>query len=197
MNSSEQNIGAVILAGGKASRMNHVDKGLIEIKGVKIVERLINAFETVTENIMIISNNNSYDYLGLPVFSDIYKNKGPIGGVHCALSFSEAKSNIVVGCDMPFLSAGLFQYLIEKRDDSLVNVIVHNDHLEPLCSIYNNDCLAVIEERVHTDQLKMMEALEELNYNGVRITSDMPFYHNKLFTNINSLEDLEFINNES
>ncbi len=197
MSSIHQNIEAVILAGGKASRMNHIDKGLIKVNGEKIIERLIEELKSVARSINIISNNDQYDYLGMPVYSDIYKNKGPIGGIHAALSLSEASKIIVVGCDMPFLSAKLFEYLIENSDTSLANVVVHGDHLEPLCSIYDQGCLEILEDRILTDQFKMMEALEAMNYNKVNIDQTLPFYHEKLFVNINAPEDLENLRNEN
>ncbi len=190
-------ISAIILAGGKASRLKNIDKGLIEIEGKKIIERLIDALQPITNQILIISNNNQYDYLGLPVYQDIFKEKGPIGGIHTGLKHSSTECNFVVGCDMPFLSTELFKFMLNDAQNSNVSVACHHNHVEPLCGIYNNRNLTSIEENIQQENYKLMELLGLLGYKKSVIDEQLPFYSSNLFANINTAQDLETIRNKT
>ena len=93
MKPGNKNITGVILAGGRAERMSGKDKALLQVQGQRIIDRLIAQLRLITDDI-IISSNSEEDYgLDYPVYKDIYTGKGPIGGIHSALSYSS--SNMV------------------------------------------------------------------------------------------------------
>ncbi len=79
-----KNYTGIILAGGKSSRMG-TEKGLVEINHKKMIEYSIDQLKKVTENIIIISNTNKYNYLKYPVYEDLIKDIGPIGGIYTGL----------------------------------------------------------------------------------------------------------------
>ena len=104
--SSIKNITGVILAGGKSSRMG-TDKGVLELNGKKIIEHIIYSIKPVVDEIIIISNSNNYDYLGFKVYSDIIKERGPLAGIHTALTHTTTERNLIVSCDIPFINSEL------------------------------------------------------------------------------------------
>ena len=104
-------ITGVILAGGKSSRMG-TDKGLLELNGKPLIQYAIDTLKSIGLEIIIISNNSDYEQFGFPVYPDIIPDKGPIGGVYTALSYSSTEKNLIVSCDTPFLSKKLLNYLI-------------------------------------------------------------------------------------
>ena len=61
----------IILAGGKSSRMGE-DKGLVLLNGKPMIQYVIEALKEVVSDIIIISNNASYNKFRVPVYSDHY-----------------------------------------------------------------------------------------------------------------------------
>ena len=57
---AEKQITGIILAGGKSTRMG-TDKGLISYKNKTFIEHIITAIQPFVDEIIIISNLNSYD----------------------------------------------------------------------------------------------------------------------------------------
>ena len=67
---SKNKITGIILAGGKNSRMGS-EKGLLEVGGKKIIERIIEELKQVVDEIIILSNGNSYNHFSYKVYNDI------------------------------------------------------------------------------------------------------------------------------
>lgn len=138
---------AIILAGGKNSRMAGEDKAFLEIGGQPIIERVFERFKNLVNEIIVVTNSpEKYHCYSVKLVSDEKPGLGPLMGIYCGLKASSAKYNFVAACDMPFLNAGLIKYMIDSADayDALVPEI--DNQLHPLCGLYSRDCLAVIEE---------------------------------------------------
>ena len=194
MSPGSNSITGIILAGGKARRMGNKDKATLSINGERIIDRLITTIQNVTNNIIIISNtleDYGYDFL---VYADIYKEKGPIGGIQSGLSHSTSDLNLVLGCDMPFISQELIRELLLHSETADVIVPRHEEKIEPLCAIYRKKMVKIMEERIGREQYKMHDLLKEVDTEFVDIGSELPFYHSNLFANMNTPEDMALIN---
>lgn len=190
---SGEKITGIILAGGKNSRMG-TDKGLLKIDGKNIIERIIEELKKTVDEIIIISNQKKYDYLGFKVYNDIIKNCGPMGGIHTALTYSETKKNLIVSCDMPFLSKNIFDIIVNSSSKCDIAIPEHDGgKLEPLCAIYSKSCLDTFAKLIENEDWKLKNALK---YFSVKKNS---FIKNKLpkncFLNINTSEEYQTINN--
>ena len=108
---NENKITAIILAGGKSSRMG-TDKGLLDFEGNKLIQHVIDNVKSSCEEILVVSNNDGYNSLGYPVVKDRFLNRGPLGGIHAGLSITKTNWNFVIGCDMPFAEKHFIAYLL-------------------------------------------------------------------------------------
>ena len=99
----------------------------------------------------------------------------------------------MVGCDMPFLNTKTFQHLIQYKSKAPIVAVQQQDWMEPLCAIYHHKCLPSILKALRTNQLKMMDFIEEQEHFLVDFNDKLPFYTTQLFRNLNSLEDLNAI----
>ena len=72
-----------IIAGGKSSRMNYKDKAFIKYKDKAFIDNIIASGEDFEE--IIIISNKVENYKNFKIFKDIYKECGPLGGIHSAL----------------------------------------------------------------------------------------------------------------
>nr|WP_284521516.1 molybdenum cofactor guanylyltransferase [Cytobacillus pseudoceanisediminis] len=81
----------IILAGGHSSRMGE-NKALLKIGGKTVIERIADQLSSILPNVIIVANKQEdYQFLGLPLVSDRWKEKGPLAGIHAGLSESRTQ----------------------------------------------------------------------------------------------------------
>lgn len=182
-------ITAIILAGGKNTRMN-TDKGLVNFGGKMLVEQVIGALRKITPAILIITSNPAYRQFGYPCLEDEIKEKGPLGGIFTGLSYSSTQKNLVVGCDMPFLTENVLQGLINQSREEDVLFSEHLGKAEPLCSIYDRNCIPHFRLMLEQSRLKITDATAGLKTRVINFDTEDWFRGNE-FANINSPEELK------
>lgn len=186
---AQRKIQAFILAGGKSSRMGY-DKGLIQLSDGYLVERVIRVLKQLDLNPVIVSANPQYDVFGLTRIEDEYVEKGPMGGIYAGLHYSFTDYNLFLSCDMPFLSLPLLHCLLDSLEGHQQAVVpIHNKQYEPLCAVYHKSLLPNLRSRLIAQQLGLISWLKEVNAVELNV-SKMPFYHQHLFMNVNTPEDL-------
>ena len=166
-----------------------------------MIVRSIEIAGFVSNDISIISNTNGYESFGYPVFTDILKEKGPIGGIHAALTHSNSSHTFIIACDLPLLNSAFLSHMINTCEESdLMVVPKYGDQIEPLCAIYHKDCLAKIEKVVQSSDLSLHSFIDQNRVKFVDVDEQSPYYSPYLFSNANSLEELkklETIHHES
>src|SRR5688572_33406341 len=100
-------IAGFILVGGASSRMG-TDKAALLLEGRTFAQRIAEELSAVTESITLIGKDSGKLQLNLPSAPAVYKNWGALGGAHAALSVSQSPWSLIVACDLPFVTAGLF-----------------------------------------------------------------------------------------
>jgi molybdopterin-guanine dinucleotide biosynthesis protein A len=191
MHPSENTITGIVLAGGKSSRMGY-DKGLSLLEGKKMIECVIQTLKLVTDQILIVANSPAYNDLGYPVHTDLYTNKGPVGGIYTGLYHSSTKDNLIVACDMPFVSTDLLRLILKHAVNKQIVIPSMNDLLEPLCGYYNKDILGHLKDLIELDVLPAHTVVTHFDLKIVPIV-DESIVKKRVFTNINKPEDLENI----
>jgi molybdenum cofactor guanylyltransferase len=162
---------AVILAGGKSSRMGS-NKAFLKLKGKTFIEHQIDLLREIFNEIAISANIPSeYNYLNIPVIQDIYPNKGPLGGIHAALINSCSFYTFVLACDMPFVEIDLIKHL-----KSLIGgydvVIPESKHgLEPLHAFYSKNCIVPIKRQLDKNNLRIISFFPQVNVKVVKLDS--------------------------
>lgn len=184
----KENITAIILAGGKSSRMKE-DKGLVIFRGKMLVEYVIASVKKITGNIIIITANPAYQQFGYPCYEDELKDRGPLGGIYTGLIHSTTQKNLVTGCDMPFLSENFLSSLIDCSGNEDVLLAEHKGLPEPLCSVYDKSCILYFLPLLEQNKLKITDAFRGLNIRVISFDKEDWFSGNE-FVNINSIDDL-------
>ncbi len=141
---------AIILAGGKSSRMgSDKNKSMLRLNGKYLIDIVRSKLKCVVgDNIIIVGPPERYlSYK--QVVPDFFSQKGPLVGIYSGLSISPSQYNIVVGCDMPFLEIKLLQYMTENINSNDIVIPRYGDgYIEPLCAIYSKKCLETIERNL-------------------------------------------------
>lgn len=104
----------VILSGGENLRMP-VLKGFLKVGGRPIIERSLGVLMEIFGRAVISANMpEKYFRFGVPLIGDLKKERGPMTGILSALIATGEESVFVVACDMPFISAELIRYMVDK-----------------------------------------------------------------------------------
>ena len=181
-----------ITAGGRSSRMG-IDKAWLEIEGQSLIERTVASVRAVTSSVAIIANKEGYGSLGVPVFADTNQRVGPLEAVRVALSNTQTKRILLVGCDLPFLTPELFSFLLGIPSTSQAIVPLSADNqLEPLCAIYCKHSLHTVENLIERGERKMAKLFESVptrfvEFNEIRELDGAHLF----FENINTPEDYD------
>lgn len=120
-------LSAVILAGGRGTRMGGADKGLLDYQQRPLVEWVIEAVRPQVSEVLISANRNldAYEKYGCRVLPDALPDyPGPLAGVLTAMEAVNTAWLLVVPCDTPHLPANLVQCLWQAatQDDAPIAV---------------------------------------------------------------------------
>jgi molybdopterin-guanine dinucleotide biosynthesis protein A len=113
---SKHNITGCILAGGRASRMGGVDKGLQMFRGQTLVQHAIARLQPQVSEVLINANRNPTDHAltGCKVIADTeYADMGPLSGFLTGLQHCDTEWLVTVPCDSPFFPLDLVARLAE------------------------------------------------------------------------------------
>jgi molybdopterin-guanine dinucleotide biosynthesis protein A len=187
----EAEIVGVILAGGKSSRMGR-NKALIEREGLPLIAHVAQTLQRLFRRVLIVADDaEPYRFLRLPVFPDLFKDAGPLGGIHAGFVHSGAKSIFVSACDTPCLSPALIEYIIRYPSETSVKVAQMDGELHPLCGLYARPALPFIQHALENGELQVKKVLHRLKAAEVAITDTLRFYHPLLLKNFNTPADVE------
>ncbi len=167
---------AVILAGGKSSRMKK-DKALLPFGGyTSLAEFQQRRLSKIFSKVYISSKNNKFDF-DVDIIEDRYESSSPLVAL---VSIFEALDDIeevfLLSVDAPFVEKGIINTLY-KNNTSLDDVVVaqSNNGLEPLCAIYHRSCLIEAKKALEANRHKLHSLFEKLNVKIVKIDNKSAF----------------------
>ena len=182
-----------ILVGGASSRMG-TDKAALLLEGRTFVQRIAEELLAVTDSVTLIGKDSGQLQLNLPSASDAYENWGALGGVHAALSVSQSPWSLIVACDLPFVTAGLFDRLAGLREDfEAVAAIQKDGRPQPLAALYRNDpCLVRADQLIKSGERRPIALLQSVRTRWTPFSElqELPGAEH-LFDNINTPQDYE------
>lgn len=190
---------AVILAGGKSSRMGF-DKQLLEREDHKtltiaLCEQLLQDFRHV---VVVTRTPELYAHQPLPITicQDVYPGKGPISGIHSAFYHSDAEFVFVMACDMTGYSSAYARYeaerMIQERTEACVTLHGENGKADPFHGFFARSLYGYMENCL-TDPDASHSIVHLLDHHAVtRIAEeDAAGYCDvkQLFRNLNTPKD--------
>lgn len=187
---------AIILAGGKSSRMGF-DKQFLKLRDKYVIEIIAEKLEKVFSEIIIVTGRpEEYAKYGFKLVEDEVRNFGPLAGIHVGLKNSGSIYNYVVACDMPFINLKYIRYmmqLIEESDGCVDGVITKlGDWIEPFNAFYSQNLIGRIEESMKNGKRQINLMLQDSNVLYVSEAKAREFSPDwEMFTNINTFKDYE------
>jgi molybdopterin-guanine dinucleotide biosynthesis protein A len=185
---------SIILAGGKSSRLGQ-NKALETIGAKSLIQWVVDHLATLGTEIIIATAHGETipcsSSTEIRIAADLYPGKGPLVGIYSGLIASSCPRAIVVGCDMPFLSVGLLDYMLQISSTFDVVVPQTRAKVEPLCAVYSKNCLASIHNLLERDELRLSELINMVKVRYIKEDEINRFDPEHLsFFNVNTQADL-------
>jgi molybdenum cofactor guanylyltransferase len=186
-------LSAFILAGGKSTRMG-ADKAFVRLGGRTLLDRVQGLARSLTSDVRIIGDPAKFAAFA-PVVQDVFRECGPLAGIHAALRASSRELNLILAVDVPFVSLPLLQYLIERARNSAtatVTVTQAGGGWQPLCAVYRREFADAAEQALRAGRHKI-DALFEATPTQVIKEDELEAagFSAEMFRNLNTREELE------
>ncbi len=193
---------AAILAGGRATRLQGMDKGSLVIGGRTIRDRQIEALSGLVDHIFLIGgpaadpDTGPDDRAGLPRVPDLAAARGPLGGIQTALHHAgDAACTLIVACDLPFVARPFLAFLLARAlEADAADVVVprSGDRLHPLCATYNRRVREAVDRRVASGALAVQALFDEVRVDVIEPEVVATFDpEGVMFWNVNTPDEYE------
>jgi molybdopterin-guanine dinucleotide biosynthesis protein A len=188
-------ITGVILAGGLARRMGGVDKGLVEFAGKPMVAHVVDRLRPQVDEILINANREIERYadFGYEVISDEIEGfAGPLAGLHRGMCAAIHPFVMTAPCDSPFLPADLAGRLMKALISDNVDIAVAKtgSQTQPVF------CLCRKHLKDHLENFMQHGGSKMRAWHGTLKVAEVAFDDKpEAFTNINTIEELESLEN--
>jgi molybdopterin-guanine dinucleotide biosynthesis protein A len=177
-------------------------KALLEFGGEPLIIRIARTMEPLVSRVIAVGPSERYAPLGLPVIEDQPfgiagergKSPGPLAGIASALSASRTDWNLIVACDLPYLSREWVAWLLARTEVSSAQIIMPRTEggPEPLAAVYRRECTEPIIAALHRGVRKVTDATAQLRTDFV---TEREWHHidpdGRVLRNMNSPEDYE------
>lgn len=183
-------LSGLILAGGRATRMGGIDKGLVAFDGNCLIEHAIARLRPQVARIVISANRNieRYARYGWPVLEDTFGHfAGPLAGLLRALEQADEMPVLVVPCDAPLFPTQLAARLLAAYVKGATSAVIPHDgsRLQTLFGLYSPAVLSSLTDYLAAGQRKVEIWVTTLSPVIVDFSSE-----HEAFMNINTETDL-------
>ncbi|MEH2290061.1 molybdenum cofactor guanylyltransferase [Nostoc sp.] len=193
---SRSTLTAIVLAGGKSSRMGH-DKALIPIQGVPLLQRVYGIAQSCADTVYVVTPwPERYQDLLLPGCQFIEEvplsgkslAHGPLVGFAQGLAKVKTDWVLLLACDLPRLRVEVLQDWANKldsvEDNAIAALACHPKGWEPLCGFYRRSCLPQLLEFINQGERSFQQWLRQY---PVEV---LPLAEPEMLFNCNTPEDL-------
>jgi molybdopterin-guanine dinucleotide biosynthesis protein A len=188
----KNNITAVILSGGRSSRMQGEDKGLVLLNDKPLISYVVDVVDGRAGRLLISANRNveRYQPYGEVIVDELTDFQGPLAGISMALSKTTTTYLLTLPCDSPMVNKTVIDRLIDAMDRADVDICVADDGLRihPTIALIKtnlkNNLLAFLE----SGERKLGLWIEQNNFQKVDF-SDQP----EVLINLNNPQDFDKI----
>jgi molybdopterin-guanine dinucleotide biosynthesis protein A len=150
-------ITAVVLAGGRSSRMGK-NKALLSFQGRPLIETIIEILQAIFPRVVLsVATADSYPGYSLAKIPDRYPEVGPIGAIASSLEALRQKI-FCVACDMPYLNSSLIEFQCSILECDAV-IPVWRTQLEGLHALYSPSLLGSFQAAISQNRLRLSDVL--------------------------------------
>lgn len=145
---------AVVLAGGKSSRMGR-PKALLPFDGEPLIAHIVRALKRIFAEIVVVAApGQEIPALTVKLVRDEVAYQGPVGGIYYGLKVAGGEFSFVTSCDVAFVNSSLIAYLTSQISQHDVVVPYWQDRFQPLHAVYRQSVLPLLESQLARGELR-------------------------------------------
>jgi len=178
------------------------DKGLLDFCGVPLVVHTARLIEPLVARLRVVGPARPYAAMGLrPIADQIDANqrskkirRGPLAGIAAALAATHLPWNLIVACDLPYLSAEWLEWLLARAIRSRGQIVIPRTGrgLEPLAAVYRRECGPAIAMALARGERKVSDVIANFRMDVVELGEWCQFDPRALvLKNMNTPEDYD------
>ena len=137
------------------------DKAFVQLKGQTLLERVLKTARVVTPEVMIVGERSKFKSYG-SVVEDVFRQRGPLGGIHSALAVTATELNLILAVDLPFLEPRFLTYLCRRAQETSAMVTLPRaaGRWQPLCAVYQKEFGRLAEQALKSGDNKIDSLFE-------------------------------------
>ena len=180
-----ENSVAVIIAGGKSSRMLQ-DKALLPFGDYSsLAEYQYSRLTRMFSKVYISAKEDKFDF-EVDVIEDVNKVSSPLVALVSIFETLDVNEVFVLSVDAPFVEKVVIEKLYEVEKLKYDVIVIESKHgLEPLCAIYRRSFLKKAKRALISNQHRMQSLFNELEVKKVFIKEE------RFFMNLNYPKEYE------
>ncbi|HSI24566.1 MAG TPA: molybdenum cofactor guanylyltransferase MobA [Methylotenera sp.] len=188
-------ISAIILSGGRATRMGGVDKGLVTLQNKPLIQHVVERLKPQVDEIFINANREIETYLtfGYPVLQDetdefLGTYIGPLAGFNMGLQHAHYDYVLTAPCDSPLLPLDLTKRLLDGMIETHADIAVasSDENVHPVFCLMKKSVLPSLIEFLEAGERKVSAWQKSLSYIEVDFSDNSDG-----FINLNTFDDLK------
>ncbi|MEJ2219416.1 MAG: molybdenum cofactor guanylyltransferase [Desulfobacterales bacterium] len=147
----------VILSGGLAARYDGTEKALLQVGGVRILDRIYEIYRELFDEIILVTNSpEKFLEWDLLIVADLFPIRSSLTGIHAGLFYATNPYAFISACDTPFLKKEMVETVI-GRIEAQIDIVMPETSagFEPLCAAYSKRCLEAAQNNLEQEKLKI------------------------------------------
>jgi molybdenum cofactor guanylyltransferase len=177
----------VVLAGGESRRMGR-DKALVEVDGEPLWKRQVRVLLGAGAGRVVLVRRGDQDPIDYPDCRfDVFRDCGPLAGIHAALGVGGDPLVAVLAVDMPGIDAAWFEWLLRSCGSGVGAVAGQAGLLEPLAALYPAGALAEVASRLARRELSVQALAHALAAARMMAIVDVPSAYAGRLASLNAL----------
>ncbi|HSQ11603.1 MAG TPA: NTP transferase domain-containing protein [Candidatus Deferrimicrobium sp.] len=183
---------AVILAGGKSSRMGR-PKALLRFAGEPLIVHMVRRLGRLfSDTVVVAAADQELPALPSTIVRDDVAYQGPVGGIYYGLKAARREICFVTSCDAPFLNLRLIAHLMAQISDYDVVVPFTQERFQPLHAVYRKQVAPLLKEQLERGELRPIFLYDKVRTRKITEAEMHPFDPENLsFLNMNTPEDYQ------
>ncbi|MRE37203.1 molybdenum cofactor guanylyltransferase MobA [Klebsiella quasipneumoniae] len=182
-------ITGVVLAGGRATRMGGIDKGLQLLNGRPLWRHVAEALAPQVDELVISANRHltQWQASGYPVFRDTQTGyPGPLAGMLAVMHQVASPWFVFCPCDTPFIPPFLVERFIQQKGVAPVVWAHDGERDHPAVALAHRQIIPHLEAYLASGERRVMGFMRQMGGHPVSFSEVK-----SAFMNVNTLEDLQ------